>query len=52
MKKPKSTPIIDMLDGNTSASSIKEEEPVIEPQKHSVRAKRRTNDEVIKRIHK
>jgi hypothetical protein len=47
----KPTPIIEMLDAKTSSSStINEEQPVIEPPKRSVRAKRRTDDEVRKII--
>jgi DNA repair exonuclease SbcCD ATPase subunit len=43
-------PVIEMLDGKTSSTTVYEEEPVPEPQRRSVRAKRRTNDEVIQRI--
>jgi DNA-binding transcriptional regulator YiaG len=44
--KIKSPEVIAMLDARTSASTINEEQTVIEPQKRSIRAKRRTDDEV------
>jgi hypothetical protein len=49
-KKIKLIPIIDMFDAKTSTTTVNEEQPIIEPQKRSIRAKRRTNDEVIKKI--
>jgi len=49
--KPKLIPIIDMLDDKTSTTIVNDEQPIVEPQKHNVRAKRRTNDEVIKRLY-
>ena len=48
--KTKSIPVIEMLDGRTSTSTVYEEEPIVEPQKPTIRAKRRTDDEVIQRI--
>ncbi|CAF2619879.1 unnamed protein product [Rotaria sp. Silwood2] len=41
----KSIPIIDIHDAKTSATTINEEQSIAKPQRRSIRAKRRTNDE-------
>ncbi len=48
----KPTQVIEMfVDRTSTTTTVNEEQPVIEPQKRILRAKRRTNDEVTKRLY-